>query len=124
MKKLIFLLLGLLILSCGSSKDLVGKWSWEETSGGITGRVENTETTKDIPALVITKDSIQEFEKGILMGSKAYHLETRKSIRTGKDQKMIIYEDGTIPHSFKLKGNELILYEECYDCYQYRYFKQ
>ncbi|MGB7786855.1 MAG: hypothetical protein WBL27_12200 [Salinimicrobium sp.] len=124
MKKLIFLLLVLLSLSCGSSKDLVGKWSWEETSGGITGQVENVETASKIPALVITKDSIKEFEKGILMGSKAYHLETRKSIRTGKDQKMIIYDDGSIPHSFKLKGNELILFEECYDCYQYRYFKQ
>ena len=124
MKKVIFLLLVLLTISCGSNRDLVGTWSWEETSGGITGGVENAETTSKIPALVITKDSIKEYEKGILMGARAYHLKTRKSIRSGKNERMIIYEDESTPHSFKLQGKELILYEECYDCYQYRYFKQ
>lgn len=123
MKKSIFLVLVLLVISCGGSKDLLGTWSWEETSGGITGGVENTETTSEIPALVITKDSIKEYEKGILMGARAYHVETRRSTRTGKYQKMIIYEDGGLPHFFKLQGQELILYEECQDCYQYKYIK-
>ncbi|MGB7842267.1 MAG: hypothetical protein WBL21_05715 [Salinimicrobium sp.] len=123
MKKLILLLLLLLTMSCGSNKDLLGTWNWQGTSGGINEPVENAETTSKIPALVITKDSIKEYEKGILMGARAYHIETRKSKLTGKYQKMIIYEDGTLPHFFKLQGQELILYEECNDCYQYRYMK-
>jgi hypothetical protein len=122
MKKLAILLLFMLSFSCGT-QDLVGKYNWQETSGGIAGRVENVETASDIPALVITKDSIKEYEKGILMGARAYHFETRRSIRTGKNEKMIIYDDGSIPHTFDLKGNELVLYEECHDCFQYRYLK-
>jgi hypothetical protein len=123
MKKLILLVLVLLALACGGSQDLVGTYDWKETSGGISGRVENSENTPKIPALVITNDSIKEYENGILMGARAYHLEMQKSIRTGKNERMIIYEDGSIPHSFKLKGQELVLFEECQDCYQYRYVK-
>ena len=123
MKKLAILLLLVLSFSCGT-QDLVGKYQWQETSGGITGRVDNAGTTSEIPALVITKDSIMEYEKGILMGARAYHFERRKSIRTGKNERMIIYDDGSTPHTFDLKGNVLVLYEECQDCYQYRYVKE
>lgn len=123
MKKLILLALVLLTLACGGSQDLVGTYDWKETSGGISGRVENSENASKIPALVITNDSIKEYENGILMGARAYHLERQKSIRTGKNEMMIIYEDGSVPHSFELKGQELVLYEECQDCYQYRYLK-
>ncbi|GAB2762052.1 hypothetical protein [Salinimicrobium soli] len=123
MKKIAILFLFGLSLSC-AAPDLVGKYTWQETSGGITGRVDNAGTPSEIPALVITRDSIKEYEKGILMGARAYHFETRKSIRTGKREKMIVYDDGSTPHSFEVKGNELVLYEECFDCYQYRYVKE
>lgn len=124
MKKLILLLLVMLAIACGGSEELLGTYNWQETAGGISGKVENAENTSKIPALVITKDSIKEYENGILMGARAYRLKTQKSIRTGKNERMIIYEDGSIPHSFELQGPELILYEECYDCYEYRYIKQ
>ena len=123
MKKVLILLLALLTMSCGGSRDLLGKWTWEETSGGITGQTESAETASKIPYLVITKDSIKEYENGILMEARAYHIKTRKSVRTGKRERMLFYDNGTNTHTFELQGQELVLYEECQDCYQYRYLK-
>ena len=124
MKKQLIVLLALLTMSCGGSRDLIGKWTWEETSGGITGGVENAESASKIPYLVITKDSIKEYENGILMEARAYDVKKRKSVRTGKRERMIIYENGTNPLTFELQGQELLLYEDCNDCYQYRYIKK
>lgn len=123
MKKPLLVLLALLTMSCGGSRDLLGQWTWEETSGGITGTVEKADSAAKIPYLVITKDSIKEYENGILMEARAYDVKKRKSVRTGKRERMIIYEDGTTSHTFELKGQELIIYEDCNDCFQYRYMK-
>jgi len=48
--------------------------------------------------------------------NQAHPLEPRKKTD------LIVYENGTI-HSVLLEGNSLVLFEECYDCFQHNYLK-
>lgn len=98
MKKLIYLLiLILVIISCSSddetqisNSDLVGKWNWTGTSGGLIYFEETPVTTGKILHLTLTDNyhfSISENGNEISNGN--YKLTIKKSIYSGEMEKFI-----------------------------------
>ncbi len=133
MKKvvLIFALIFALILAITScSKDiktsngsaLNGKWNWVESSGGLAGKTETPATTGKVITIEISNGIIKYFENGVQTVSDSFTTKIQNSIR-GENKNMIIYKSGRPNQSFELNEKQLILFDECYDCYQSNYSK-
>ena len=102
---------------------LLGKWKWVESSGGIDGRTETPEGTGNAVTIVFTLTTMKKFINGNLESEVDYEIQSGSSIRTIQNTDLIVIENG-IRFSVELNGNFLVLYEECYDCFQNNYIKE
>lgn len=123
------MLLGLVLLtiSCSvqsfpdsATRQLIGRWELIRRSGGISGDTHQYEGQEMV--LEITKDSVKHYKDGSLTSSAKYSLETGKSIRSAEEVPLIKYSNGS-KQSFEFISGHLILYDECYDCFQNEYVK-
>lgn len=129
MKKLVLtLVLAILTINCSNDDEntikeqLIGKWKWVESSGGIQGETINPQTTGENRHIVITSDKIKYYTNGTLSSEFDYYLQKRVSIWTNEMRDFLIYKyDRT--QSIVLNDNKLFLYDECNDCYQHEYIK-
>ena len=128
MKNIIFTFILITLIGCTKEGDinlssqLVGKWKWIESSGGIDGRTETPASTGNAVTIEITRTTIKTFINGKLESEMNYEIQSGSSIRTTEKTDLIVYENGTI-HSVLIEGNSLVLFEECYDCFQQNYLK-
>jgi len=128
MKKILILIVTTLpIFGCFNNDDLItnqiiGNWIWIQSSGGIDGRTETPESTQTTKKLEITKNLIRTYVNDTLKSEMGYRLEVGESIR-GKNSKLIIYKNGS-KQSYEIFKKELILYDNCYDCFQHNYIKE
>jgi hypothetical protein len=103
---------------------LTGKWGWTKSQGGISGGVQTPTSTNKIINLEISNDRIKFFENGNLLFDKSYTIETKQSIYGGQKQ-MIVYEQNfKSAQSFEIIGTQLVLNDECYDCFTNEYSKR
>jgi len=99
MKKIVLVfLLTLGFFSCNSNglikidnTDLVGKWNWLATSGGIANQINETPTTtgKNIELKLQKNHDYSIIENGIEIMSGTYDLSMKKSIYSGKMERFI-----------------------------------
>lgn len=128
MKNLIFIIILTAFIGCSNNNHLelksklVGKWKWIESSGGIDGRTETPESTGNAVTIEFTNTTMKTFVNGNLESEVNYNIKLGSSIRTAEKTDLIVYENGTI-HSVLIEGNSLVLFEECYDCFQHNYLK-
>ena len=128
MKHIIFTFILIVLIGCSNSNNLelksqlIGKWKWIESSGGIDGRTETPASTGNAVTIEITRTTIKTFINGKLESEMNYEIQSGSSIRTTEKTDLIVYENGTI-HSVLIEGNSLVLFEECYDCFQHNYLK-
>ncbi|MBT8388013.1 MAG: hypothetical protein KJO12_11430 [Ignavibacteria bacterium] len=128
MRSIVLYFILISIIGCSNEQNeklhskLLGKWKWIESSGGIDGRTETPESTGNDVKIEITRTTIKTFVNGILESEINYEIEVGSSIRTTQKTDLILYENGTI-HSVLIIGNSLVLFEECYDCFQHNYLK-
>jgi len=129
MKNLILLLTLATIMSCTIDSEptlnsqLLGKWKLVELSGGIAGTTETPQTTGLDKSIEITSNTIKTYVNGILESESFYEIRQGKSIRTIEISNLIIYENGR-KQSIELNDTNLILFDECNDCFQYKYVKE
>lgn len=140
--KNLFLLLAVLCLFSSCSKDdesakddisankenspstLTGKWEWTESSGGIAGLTYTPISTNKTVILEISNDRIKFIENGETRSDRAYTIQSKKSIY-GEQKEMIVYEQNSeILQSFEIKGTELLLHDECFDCFTHNYIRK
>jgi len=129
MKKWILIIfLASLTINCSNDDEndidqqLIGEWKWIESSGGVQGETLNPQTTGENRNIEITSDKIKYYTNGILILESDYYLQKGESIRTNQKTDLMIYENDR-KQSIVLNENKLILYDECYDCYQNEYIK-
>lgn len=103
--------------------ELIGKWSWVESSGGIMGKTLNPSTTGNQITIEFTTDKFIQYTNDSLELEMSYTIDKGNSIRSSEEVFLIIYENGR-KQSIGIEGNKLILYDECHDCYQNEYVKQ
>lgn len=123
MKKVAYVFITLLLLSCNSDESaenlLNGKWNWVSSSGGIVGKTMTPASENKTIVLEFYNSIMTKYENGNLVSEDPFSVETRESIMGGK-RKMIII-DNSEAQSFEIIGEKLYLSDECYDCYQYEY---
>jgi hypothetical protein len=128
MKNIILTFILITLIGCSQDdkinikSQLLGKWKWVESSGGIDGRTETPESTGTAVTIEFTVSSMRKFVNGHLESEVDYEIISGPSIRTIEDTELIVYENG-IEQSVELNGNYLVLYEDCYDCFQHNYIK-
>ncbi|MCF8371937.1 MAG: hypothetical protein K9H64_09960 [Bacteroidales bacterium] len=130
MKKIfLFLLIIGTLSSCSkkdsflNSTDLLGTWTWIKSTGGISGTVETPESTGNQVTIEITEDMFAKYVNGVLEQELSYYLVKGQSIWTPQLSDLMIFEDES-KQSVEMDDNKLILYDECYDCFQNEYIKQ
>ena len=123
------LLIVLILTSCNNdseiakSNNLVGKWKWIESSGGINGRIENPTTTGKSILLEFTDSTIKTYENGFLKAEEKFQIQSQNSIFGGQ-REMIITGSNEFRQSYKIESDNLYLNDECTDCFQSKYIKQ
>lgn len=130
--KNIFLSLILVVLFSSCLKDdddpqfaseIIGRWIWIESTGGIDGRTETPVSTGNQITIEFSADSYKKYVNGNLNVQMTYKLEIGESFRLTEKTDLIIYENGW-KQSIELCGNKLILYDECTDCFKNEYIKE
>lgn len=131
MKKITCLfLIGFSLISCSTESTnfensaLIGRWKWVSSVGGIDGATSTPQSTGKSIKVEISNTKIKEYINGVLVFESYYLIHTGTSIYGG-EQELIIYENNS-KESFYLtnNNNQLILKDECYDCYQKTYVKE
>ena len=128
MKKLVLVLLVLGMYSCESDNDISnqfdfeGNWLWKSSTGGIDGRTDTPESTNKTMVVRFTSNKYELFVNDELEKEMNFVVEEGSSIYTLDQVYLIHYEDGS-KQSFEIKDNELILKDECHDCFQSIYIE-
>ena len=132
--KIISLILLLFQISCEKNEttskvpslkvpdELVGFWSWDYSSGGIGGWYKTPKSTGENKKIYFDYDNnFLYFVNNVLKSESKFTLEKEKSI-TGNDSALIIKNIPGFPQSISFRSlDTLILFEECYDCYEHHY---
>jgi hypothetical protein len=102
MKKLIYILIFTLgIISCNSNdgttinnSDLIGKWNWTNTDGGIAFQIHETpeSTGKTIHLTLMSNYNFSIAENGIEISKGTYELAMKESIYSGEMERFITIE--------------------------------
>lgn len=111
--------------SQNKSKQLVGKWEWIESSGGITGGIMTPKSEGYTIQSEFTKKGIyRSYKDGLLNLQMKYKVVLIKSVLSGAESYMVHYQNvkgqnlSMVNDSFEFRGKDtLILKEECHDCY-------
>jgi len=103
--------------------ELIGTWIWIKSSGGISGVTSTPATTGNEIKIEFSSEKYTKYINGFVDNEMTYKIEKGNSIRKTGDTYLIIYENDQ-KQSIELIGKKLILFDECYDCYQNEYVKK
>lgn len=103
--------------------EFIGSWIWVESSGGIDGRTVTPESTGNTIVLKFTSNTFKRYVNGELKLETNYEIKYGESIRSTNEIEIIFYKNG-INQSFELSDGNLILFDECYDCFQSNYMRE
>lgn len=127
MKKfLLFVLLISLFYACADDtsvpNDLVGKWNWISSSGGIAGTTYTPGSTGETIVLEFTSDSVyKQYRNDLLIVNCEFSIIQAESIYNHKITDMIDC-DGSLRRSFSFTASgDLILADEAYDGFTSQY---
>ena len=105
------------------NEQLIGKWTWIKSTGGISGTTKTPETCEKTIIIEFTADKFIQYNNGNKVLEMVYSIEKGPSIHSEEECYLIIYENGN-KQSVQYEDGVLILYDECYDCFQNEYKKQ
>lgn len=125
----------LLLSSCSKNKtavnshcsnaSLIGKWEWVKSSGGFLGQVMTPSSTNKTIFLEITPDRFKIIENGVPVSNDTYTIQSKQSMFGGVQKDMIVFgQDAGINKSFIVNETQLLLSDECYDCYISQYIRK
>lgn len=128
MKIVILILISFIfVISCkkiklpdNQSELLIGKWKFVSSSGGMTGKQENTNQSE----IEFTKYGKFKFkDKKLFTFNKNFEFKYVTSIYNHKEVTAIKYSDNFI-QSFLIRNDTLFLNDEVYDGYCYTYIRK
>lgn len=106
---------------------LYGEWLWVSSSGGLAGVELTPESEGYMQYLKITEAGDFEIKKkDSLVVNSEFTLVEEESRIQNKSRFMLKFEgDVLMDQSYFVKGRDtLILVEECWDCFTYKYVKK
>ncbi|MFI2741360.1 hypothetical protein ACG2LH_01360 [Zhouia sp. PK063] len=131
MKKLIIFIVALSLIACRSTKtklsisknELAGTWQWISKTGGFAGKTIQASQTGNHIILKISSTLFEKYENGKRIFAQPYNVLKDKSIRATDSIPMLVFKSGE-KQSFEVVNDSLLIYDECFDCYQNIYIKK
>lgn len=130
MKTKIYLILFAFALSgCSSDDDngtttqLIGEWTWVQSSGGLVGNLQTPESIGATRSLVFTTTTLQSFEDGVMIAESDYTLETLESVLFNEPREMLV-TNLSVRNIVELEGEQLILTGDFNDCVTSTYIRR
>jgi len=124
MKNTVYLLGLFLIMSCNVLKKdhngYNGTWILQSKNGGFAGKITKSEKETK---LVIKNDKMRTYEEGKLIAEIPFKIEKGKVIQSSEPQDIIAINQ-IKRQSIAVKGDTLILADQCYDCFTYTYLRK
>lgn len=110
-----------IVVACASikkeSNPYIGEWVLVSKSGGFTGMTTKSTSIQEIK---IERKTIKYYENGELKLSNEFKIEKGKTIQSSEPQDIIL--GNRIPRqSIQLHEDQLIIADQCFDCYMYVY---
>ena len=103
---------------------LEGKWEWVKTTGGFAGLTTTPASTGKKIYIEFTAEHIyKKYENQSLTSEETCRLIFKNSIYSEEETPQLSFGDDKMNQTIVLKGKELILREECHDCYEHIYRK-
>jgi len=123
------IMVGVLILpGCKKTDDssysmISNMWEWIESSGGIGGVVQTPQSQGYTQSIDFDEQGIYtKYRDNSVVKSGTYTIIRAESELDGNVYDMVVFDDGTQPQAITLvTDNDLILREECYDCFTHVY---
>ena len=121
------LTLSLVLTSCQKEVDcrqpagIVGNWIWVESVGGFGGWTLTPETELRTSSLRIDLAHFSEFVNDTLVRQEGYHLGISDDPLLGSEEKTFIAFQSGGKQAFLLSDSELVLIDQCFDCFLHRY---
>jgi len=129
MKAKIYMFLPVIILwSCssddtkGTTNNLIGEWTWVQSTGGLVGDLQTPESIGATRSIAFTATTLQSFEDGVLVYKSDYTLEILESLLFNEPREMLV-SDLNFRSIVELDGQQLILIGDCNDCVTSTYTK-
>lgn len=135
MKNLFILTIAsIVIFSCSqkispsnAASELYGNWQWASSSGGYAPKTITPATEGYNKTISFSNTGIySEHQSNSTSKTGTFTIAKAKSIYTA-DPSFVISYDGmgqfSKKQSFQMKGDTLLLLDECYDCYKHTYIR-
>lgn len=99
------------------------KWEWTKSTGGIGGVVKTPESEGYTQSVDFDKNGLYvKYRNNAAEASGTYNIVRAQSELDGQEYDMVILDEGLLPQAIiQVTENELILREECYDCFTHHY---
>ncbi len=98
-----------------------GEWTWVESTGGFGGWTLTPESENMTKKLVIDNFFFKEFVNDTLVLETQYELGISDEPLLGTEEKTFIAYDSGGEQAIIIGETELILFDQCYDCFEHRY---
>lgn len=109
---------------CDAVTGLNGQWIWIESVGGFGGETITPSSANLTRKLVIDDFTYKVFENDSLVFETQYELGISDEPLLGTEERTFIRFGSGEEKAIVLGGNELILTDQCFDCYTHRYRRE
>ncbi|MCP5103557.1 MAG: hypothetical protein GY950_09270 [bacterium] len=127
---LVVVLAGVLLHpSCKKSDDSANseicfKWEWVQSAGGIAGVVQTPQSEGYTQAIEFDEDgNFTRYTNDAVVSTGTYVIDRAQSDLDDLEYDMILFDGGVPLAVTRVTAGELILREECWDCFTHTYQK-
>ena len=98
-------------------------WEWIQSVGGIGGVVQTPQSQGYTQSIVFDEEGLYtKYRDNTVVRSGTYTITRAVSELDDIEYDMVVFDDGSQPQAVTLlTDNELILREECFDCFTHTY---
>lgn len=99
------------------------RWEWVQSSGGIAGEVLTPQSEGYTQAVEFEENgAYTKYRNNAVVTSGTYTINRAVSILDGQEYDMVVFDDGSPTQAIALVNERnLILREDCFDCYTHNY---
>ncbi len=106
-----------------SLSQICHNWEWIQSAGGIGGVVQTPQSEGYTQSIVFDEEGIYtKYQDNTVVRSGTYNIIRAVSELDDIEYDMVVFDDGSQPQAVTLlNDNELVLREECFDCFTHTY---
>lgn len=126
---LFFLVISIAFISCANDDEatinkLSGTWIWTMSQGGFGGWTLTPETEGYTYKIEFDEYYYQKYLNDSLVMKLPFTVELSEETLFGTESHEYIYLENYLQLAIELNSNELLLIEQCFDCFQHSYKKE